>query len=211
MVGRGAVGDEELAAIGVGSSIRHRQQTRLVEPQSTVGLVFESVAGPTATRTQPVATLDHELGDDAVKDRAIVERCAGLGVGAGVGPGLGAFSQLHEVGHRNRGLFWKERTPNCTHRRLKLHGERIILAHPNPRQGDFLPSISQLSLQRPDFRERAVDFLLEALLCRGQSLDVLFQGIPLRHKLRGGPPPWSSAHSKTDRRPCVAASVTPSR
>jgi len=68
-------GDEELRAIGVGSSVGHREQTRSIVLQFKVlirklvtvdGLASGSIA------TGEVATLEHEVGNDSVERGALV-------------------------------------------------------------------------------------------------------------------------------------------
>src|SRR5690606_22347278 len=59
---RGHVGDEELAAVGVGSGIGHGQHAALVG-NAIGGLVLEAVARAAAARTLGAAALDHEVRD----------------------------------------------------------------------------------------------------------------------------------------------------
>ena len=53
-------------------------------------LVGEFVAGSAAARAFGIAALDHEIGNHAMENGAVVKRLAGLG----------AFGQGHEVLHR---------------------------------------------------------------------------------------------------------------
>nr|BAH79726.1 cyclophilin [Babesia bigemina] len=67
-------GDEELAAVGVGAAVGHGQQAGLVVPDGEV-LVVEAPAvdahAAGAVVVGDVATLAHELGNDAVEDRVL--------------------------------------------------------------------------------------------------------------------------------------------
>ena len=71
-MGLGRMGDEELAAIGAGSGIRHGKHARLVAQRVALELVREGVTGTAAAGACGVATLNHEVRDDAVKGYAIV-------------------------------------------------------------------------------------------------------------------------------------------
>lgn len=68
-------GDEKLAAISAGARVRHGEDAGLVEGDIACALVFK-VFAPDGLATHAsaswVATLDHELFDDAVKDDAII-------------------------------------------------------------------------------------------------------------------------------------------
>src|SRR5438046_1364588 len=77
-------GDEELRPVGTGAGVRHGEQVRPVEGQLGVDLVAELVPRATPPGTGRVASLDHEVVDDAVKDRAVVVRTAALLAGARV-------------------------------------------------------------------------------------------------------------------------------
>lgn len=92
---RGRERDEKLAAIGPGAAVRHRQHARASVPQRAVDLVVEGAApdGLAATaRAGGVAALQHEIGDDAVEDDAVV--FAGVGEGGEVLAGLWFWCQM---------------------------------------------------------------------------------------------------------------------
>src|SRR6267378_2663279 len=62
--------------------------------------VGELVPRSTRALAERIAALDHEIGDDAVKDRAVVVRLLDLLAAARVGPLLAALGEPHEIGHR---------------------------------------------------------------------------------------------------------------
>ena len=77
--GEGVVGvhDEELAAVGVGAGVGHAEGSFSVGFGGVAVFVFELVAGPAHSGAGGVTALDHEAGDDAVEDDAVVEAVAG--------------------------------------------------------------------------------------------------------------------------------------
>ena len=68
---RGTGHDEELAAVGVGAGVGHRDRTDLVATRGRQ-FVLEAVAGATTAGAGGVAALAHEAVDDAVEDDAVV-------------------------------------------------------------------------------------------------------------------------------------------
>src|SRR5215212_2960568 len=62
--------DEELAAVGVGPAVRHRQRAAL--DLVLVDLVLELVARAAGPRPLRAAALDHEVRDHAVEHQAVV-------------------------------------------------------------------------------------------------------------------------------------------
>src|SRR5450759_1409816 len=69
-----ADGDEKLRSVGVGAGVGHRQLSSLVEAVwRTFGFVFELVAGAAETGAQRVAALNHEVGDYAMENGAMVK------------------------------------------------------------------------------------------------------------------------------------------
>ena len=71
--GVGAERDEELAAVGVGAGVGHRQEPAAIVAQAGAELVGELVAGAARAVAHRAAALDHEAVDDAVEDQAVVE------------------------------------------------------------------------------------------------------------------------------------------
>ena len=96
--------DKELAAGGVGGhGARHRQNTAgmrqsVLEP---VGgeLAADAVAGAAHADALGVAALDHEAGDDAVENHAVIEALLDKGdeVVDSVRGGLGVELRLHDA------------------------------------------------------------------------------------------------------------------
>src|SRR5690606_13443803 len=82
------VGNKELAAIGAGTGIGHRQHAALVR-QAIAGLVLETVARAAGTGALGAAALDHEVVQHAVEIQAVVEA---------------ALGEVDEVGNRQRRL-----------------------------------------------------------------------------------------------------------
>lgn len=68
----GHMGDEKLAAIGSRARIRHGEHTGFVVLEAGFYFVLEAVAWAAASCAGGVATLDHELRDDAVEGDAVV-------------------------------------------------------------------------------------------------------------------------------------------
>src|SRR3954470_6652605 len=63
--------DEELRAVRVRARVGHRE--RAADDLVVVELVLERVAGAACAGPLRAAALDHEVGDDAVKDEPVVE------------------------------------------------------------------------------------------------------------------------------------------
>ncbi len=74
--------------------------------------VVELVAGAADALTERVAALDHEVADDAVEDRAVVERSRGLLAGLRVGPLDLALGEPGEVRNRLRCVVSEQVDPD---------------------------------------------------------------------------------------------------
>ena len=74
--GGGDMGDEELAAIGARARIGHGEETGAIMLESWSKFVGKFVAGAAHAGAGRVATLDHEIRDNAVEGEAIVEALA---------------------------------------------------------------------------------------------------------------------------------------
>ena len=105
----GDFGDEKLRAIGIGTSVGVGQASGAVEFQGRRSLVLEFKANIAAAAAGGIATLNHEVGNHAVKDGAVIERdTVFFGVRDGVGPVFGALGQADEIGHADRGLVGEQ-------------------------------------------------------------------------------------------------------
>ena len=98
-----------------GSAIRHGKQAGLGVLQRRVELIGKLIAGSAASGAFRIAALDHEVGNDAMENRAVEERLAGLG----------SVRQADEVLHRARGLigvqFGFERPLGGIEDRIRFH------------------------------------------------------------------------------------------
>src|SRR5271157_2671020 len=70
----GHLGDEELTAVSVGSGVGHSQAAGYVETEIRIELILELIAGISHAGADRVSSLNHEFGNDAMKDGAVVER-----------------------------------------------------------------------------------------------------------------------------------------
>ena len=98
-------GDEELRAIRARPGIRHGEEERSVERELRVNLITELVAGSAVTHTERVATLDHEVSNDAVEDDAVIQRGRCRHTGPGVRPLLLPRREADEVLNRDGGMI----------------------------------------------------------------------------------------------------------
>jgi hypothetical protein len=73
----GAVSDEELRTIGIGSGVGHGEDARLVVAAVGFALAFELIAGVSGAGAEGAAALDHEVGDNTVEAQPIVEPARG--------------------------------------------------------------------------------------------------------------------------------------
>ena len=102
------MGDEELAAVGVGAGVGHGEDAGARMLQGRIDLVGEGVARTAGPGSQRTAALDHEIRDNPVEGQAIVEFMP-LGSGAAAEI-FRPFGQTDEVGDGQRGLFVFEHT-----------------------------------------------------------------------------------------------------
>src|SRR5579883_1084050 len=66
-------GDEELAAVGVRSCVRHRKNSRLRMPELWIEFIFELISGTASASAERIAALNHETINDAVKNRPVIK------------------------------------------------------------------------------------------------------------------------------------------
>src|SRR5580704_13328145 len=70
----GRNGDEELAAVGVRSGVGHGQLAGDIElVRRALGLILEAIAGSAHAGAGGIAALDHEVGNNAMKDGSVEE------------------------------------------------------------------------------------------------------------------------------------------
>src|SRR2546430_17158656 len=70
--------NEELATVGVGTGVGHRENAGLIELAPRLEFVGELVAGTTGAVAEWIASLDHEVRDDAVEREPVVVRPLGF-------------------------------------------------------------------------------------------------------------------------------------
>src|SRR6266540_4886766 len=109
---RRSEGDEELPAVGVRSTVRHREDAGLVELSAGAEFIGEAVARAARAVAERVAALDHEVLDHAMEHEAVVVRLLHFRLRLRVGPLFRAFGEADEVRHRLRRILLEE-----------LHGE----------------------------------------------------------------------------------------
>jgi hypothetical protein len=118
--------DEELAAIAVRSAVGHGEASGAVKAEVGIKLVVKCVAWSTHSCAGRVATLNHELGNDAMEGRAVVEVFVVLDLlGCGVDPVLCTFGQANEVGYGVGRLLLVELAGDAAHRGIHHH-ERSV-------------------------------------------------------------------------------------
>jgi hypothetical protein len=74
----------------------------------TFGFVFELVAGASHAGALRVAALDHEVGNDAMKNRSVVKAVFGFLARRGMRPLALAFGEFHKVGYGFGRIFFEE-------------------------------------------------------------------------------------------------------
>jgi hypothetical protein len=87
------MGDEELAAVGVGTGICHGKYAGFAVSQALGKLIFEAVTGTAGAGTCRIAALDHELRDHAMEREPVMEA---------------ALREIDEIQHGERCLVGKE-------------------------------------------------------------------------------------------------------
>src|SRR6266404_4286828 len=93
-------GDKKLRAIRVRPGVGHGQPTWSIELKSWREFIFKAVAGVAGAVAERIASLNHEIGDHAMEDGAVIERHASFLFSAvAVSPFLGAIRQPDEISH----------------------------------------------------------------------------------------------------------------
>ncbi len=102
-------GDEELRAVGVGSGVGVGETSGAIELDRRRSLILELIAGIALPVAGWVSALNHEFGNHAVEDGAVIKRNAVLlGVRDGVGPVFGAIRKTDEVLDSDGGYLRKQ-------------------------------------------------------------------------------------------------------
>src|SRR3954471_20154611 len=94
--------NEELAAVGVGAAVSHRQDAGLAVALRRMKFVLEGEARAAGALAQRIASLDHEAVDHPVEDGAVVVRLADALAGPRVRPFLRAFGEPDKILDRLR-------------------------------------------------------------------------------------------------------------
>src|SRR5262249_14082718 len=105
------VGNEKLTAVGVRAGVRHGQAADLMFVWIVFYFVFEPVTRAAAAGPGWVAALDHEVGDHAMKDGAVVKFFA---------------REKNEIVHRFRCVLGKEIAHDFPARGLKRGGVLLV-------------------------------------------------------------------------------------
>ena len=74
----------------------------------SLGFVFELVAGAAEAGAGGISALDHEVGNHAMEDGAVVEAVFALLAADGMGPLAFAFGEFDEVGDGFGGFFLEQ-------------------------------------------------------------------------------------------------------
>src|ERR1700712_4678044 len=113
----GFFGDEELRAVGVRTTVRHRQHTGTCVFELWIDLVAEAIAGTTRAptilvlriATEWIARLNHKVRYDAVETHAIVHGRAHSLLRLRIRPRHRAGSKTDEIRDRLRRTHFFER------------------------------------------------------------------------------------------------------
>jgi hypothetical protein len=98
--GSGFMCDKELAAVGVGASIRHAEDTWAIVGQFGMKFIFKTVAWATCSGAEWATALDHKVFDNTVECQTIIKWNAGLDLpGTWICPFFGASSETDKVGN----------------------------------------------------------------------------------------------------------------
>jgi len=117
--------DKKLRSTRVGAAIGIGKPARLIVKQIRPKLVFNRKPDFTRDGSCRIAALDHEFGNYAMKDRAVVKwNAVHLGSGRGVGPVLRAFRQADEVCHPDWSFVRKQSAGQFSSRSINDRGRR---------------------------------------------------------------------------------------
>ena len=106
---------EELGTARIGAGIGHSQDTGFAEIEARTEFIRNRLFRAAAARTRRVAALDHEIGNDAMENRAIIKT---------------GFCQIYKIFDRNRCLVCKKFYRKIAAVRLE-HSVCFIVCHSN--------------------------------------------------------------------------------
>ena len=93
--------DEELRTVRVGAGVCHGKLAGGFELEwRALGFILELVARSAHAGATGIAPLNHEVGNDAVKDRSVVKRTRAFFAADAVLPFALTFGKLHKICHR---------------------------------------------------------------------------------------------------------------
>ena len=109
-------GDEELRAVGAGPGVGHRHPSRYIEVEVGIKFIGKHVSRVAGSGARWIATLNHELRNNAMKGSSVIERlpCHFL-FAYRIGPWLGSFGQAYKVSDRKRCLLIEKPAGNAAH------------------------------------------------------------------------------------------------
>src|SRR6056297_715624 len=116
------MGNEKLAAVGLGPSVGHGKDSFFGVSQRIVKLIFKSISDISTSRTRWIPTLNHKILNDPVEYNPIVEFFVLVLI---VHKWIFAFCQGYKVGYCNRGLFVFQLDDNISLRGLDIGKDTI--------------------------------------------------------------------------------------
>src|SRR5207237_6175454 len=100
---------KELRSVGIGTGVSVGQAPWNIELEIRTKLIFNLVARAAGAVSQRIASLDHEVGDHAMKNSSVIERNPMLHLaGFGIAPVARARGQAYEVRDRVGRLIRKK-------------------------------------------------------------------------------------------------------
>ena len=177
---RGGHGDEKLAAVSAGAGVSHRQQAGAAESQGRVKLIRKPIARPAAAGAVGIAALNHKVGNDPVKDDAVIEPLPGqkdkVVDGAG---GLGG-----EQFHRHIAVIGADGSRVFLGRLQNQVGRvRVLLGGHSSSWGQFRETLpASVTQNRKWERGQAVNCIYLTIPL------IVFPGRPYRHSRVSGNP-----------------------
>ena len=137
-MGRGLVGDEELAAVGIRSGIGHRKDAGFGVLQRAVDFVGKLVARTATAGAGWISALDHEVGNDPVEGDPVVVAALGEveeirgrdghlgGEDGGLDVALVGVQRDADVGHGGQNPEARDKRPEGNAACLSKVAEQIV-------------------------------------------------------------------------------------